>query len=445
LSSAPPVILGLGNVAMAGLFISIPTLFGACWLEKYIPEEARLFQVPTEHAQKFERFIKIALVVSIVNIVSFYTLRPFYLANPDSGATALLQLITFVLLGLIVPCVGVVALYILAIGLQTVISLPLTLVWFAVSAGVDTCEFIHKYFTSVTLKEIHDMRVREYVVVKEVTEQNPAPVPQIEESVSQIIEADTQTSDRPVKEETSSDAGENKVEIVIPPKQEDEIIISKQDEELYQTVLHLVEQRKREAERIAEEKRKAEEEARKQEAWGEIESEIKKRASRDWRNFDAEAEALYVLDHCLPIDVVLSEQEYQEWRTRLRDIGEATRKEEQEREEEAQRQAEKKRSHAVVERLEEHKAIMEQVIANGRKPRYYKRKSLPIEAHGNQAFLDSTQRVLDELRDKAPYRYEEAIQFLPKAEYMPSMGDTLSGRSDGIFSVNGSGELVNGK
>lgn len=443
-SIALPALPGVLNFSMGLLFLAVPALIGSVYLEikNALPEEAKIFVVPEKHAQKFERYIVGTFVLSVITSITFYALKAVYLFSPDSNGTHLLQIVSLILLGCSLPLVGAIILYILALGVHSAIGLLLTIVWFIAATLTDIFDFLSRLFTGEKVLP-QGVRDKKTIAVKEETEQTPGSVLQIEKAVSQVLEAEKKTNNTAVKVGSSSHVETDEVEILIPPPQE-EITISKQDEELYQTVLQIVEQRKKEIERIAEEKRKAEE-VRKQEAWSELESEIKKKAMSDWRNFDAEAEVVYVLDHCLPVDVVLSGQEYREWRTRLRDIGVQTRKEEQEREKEAQRQAEQERSHAVLERLEEHKAEMEQVLSNGRMPRYYKRKSLPIEAHGNQPFLDSIQRVLDELREKAPYRYEEVIHFIPKAEYVPSMTGTLAGRSDGLFSINGSGELRAGK
>jgi hypothetical protein len=85
---------------------------------------------------------------------------------------------------------------------------------------------------------------------------------------------------------------------------------------------------------------------------------------------------------------------------------------------------------------------------------YYKRKSLPI--CGDQQFTQTVERVLQELKNNAPNRYQEAIGFLPEAWYFDPIHfdyfglfnrngsvagyikEPFAGRSDGRFSIDGS-------
>ena len=141
------------NLAMGALFLAVPALFGAIWIEpKVVPEESRIFNVPADHAKKFEGFIFRSFLLSCITCMAFYALRPYFLANPDSNITHLLQIGVFVLMGLLVPLVGVIALYILAVGLHAVIVLALTPVWFVVSVLSGLCEHIVSHFKEIEKK-----------------------------------------------------------------------------------------------------------------------------------------------------------------------------------------------------------------------------------------------------------------------------------------------------
>ncbi len=138
------------NLAMGALFLCVPALFGACWIEgKVVPEDARIFPVTTD---KFERFIFFSFVLSCVTCTAFYALRPYFLANPESNITHLLQIGVFILMGLLVPLVGVIALYILAVGLHAVLVLALTPIWFVVSVLAGLCEHIVSHFKEIERK-----------------------------------------------------------------------------------------------------------------------------------------------------------------------------------------------------------------------------------------------------------------------------------------------------
>jgi hypothetical protein len=69
-----------------------------------------------------------------------------------------------------------------------------------------------------------------------------------------------------------------------------------------------------------------------------------------------------------------------------------------------------------------------------------KRDTLPIEGHPE--FVSNIERVIEEAKDRAPHRYEEAIKYFPKAKYEPS--SEYDGRSDGLFSIDGTGNIPTG-
>jgi len=59
---------------------------------------------------------------------------------------------------------------------------------------------------------------------------------------------------------------------------------------------------------------------------------------------------------------------------------------------------------------------------------------------GGSRFKEAVRRVLQELKEKAPHRYAEAVTLLPKAEYVAfnEQDHRFSGRSDGLFTMDGS-------
>ncbi len=61
---------------------------------------------------------------------------------------------------------------------------------------------------------------------------------------------------------------------------------------------------------------------------------------------------------------------------------------------------------------------------------------------GPPEFMCSTYRLLDELKDKAPNRYQEVIQYLPQAVYESYLFPSASGTSCGEFSLDGSGNDI---
>ena len=54
---------------------------------------------------------------------------------------------------------------------------------------------------------------------------------------------------------------------------------------------------------------------------------------------------------------------------------------------------------------------------------------------GNNAFQALINRILDELKEKAPDYYEQVLEYLPKAEFSTSILPSI-GRSDGLFALN---------
>ncbi|HLW02684.1 MAG TPA: hypothetical protein VKT82_28780 [Ktedonobacterales bacterium] len=92
---------------------------------------------------------------------------------------------------------------------------------------------------------------------------------------------------------------------------------------------------------------------------------------------------------------------------------------------------------AIAQRLEAHKKQVERRAQKKALPAA--KSSLPIIAHGNQAFQKTVEDVLAEMKSKVPYRYTEVMRFFDKAEYVPKFAEEFSGRSDGLFTIDGSG------
>jgi hypothetical protein len=74
-------------------------------------------------------------------------------------------------------------------------------------------------------------------------------------------------------------------------------------------------------------------------------------------------------------------------------------------------------------------------------PLFPGRQQLPILGHGNERFVQNVARVLGEARRYHPTAYEDALQYLPKAEWVPDhprfRGNTYVAFSDGIFRTDG--------
>jgi hypothetical protein len=156
-----PVLPGFLNFSMGLLFLAIPALTGSIWLEgkKVLPEEAHIFAVQDEYKEKFEKFVVSAFVLSIISSVAFYALKAVYLASSDSNGTHLLQIIVFILLGISMPLVGAIILYVLAVGLHAVLGLLLSIAWFLAAIGTDICHFLALIFLNRDDKELLGVRV----------------------------------------------------------------------------------------------------------------------------------------------------------------------------------------------------------------------------------------------------------------------------------------------
>lgn len=77
------------------------------------------------------------------------------------------------------------------------------------------------------------------------------------------------------------------------------------------------------------------------------------------------------------------------------------------------------------------------VITTRAKPRFPDRDLLPIEAHGNTQFVQDVERVLEEAQQFCRRAYQDALAYLPKAEWNPHdprfAGTNYAAWADGVF------------
>ena len=140
---------GLAVPAMAVLFFSLCSLFGILWLEssEYIPSEARLFEVPPGKVKGFRRFTIWTLIASLIATALYYVERKFFLLDPEGDITTYLQIAVFLFLGILVPCAGAVALWMVAVGLQAVVNILFSIAAFVASIAVEILDFVSVHFT----------------------------------------------------------------------------------------------------------------------------------------------------------------------------------------------------------------------------------------------------------------------------------------------------------
>lgn len=139
----------LAAPALAVLFFALCSTFGICALEAAgcLPAEARFFEVPRERAGLFRWFAFGSLGASLGATALFYAERKFYLLNPTGDITTVMQILIFVMLGILVPCAAPVAVWMFAVGVQTVVRLVLATVVFAATVVADGCEFLARHFS----------------------------------------------------------------------------------------------------------------------------------------------------------------------------------------------------------------------------------------------------------------------------------------------------------
>ena len=172
LPTLPPIF----GYSMGFLYLSISVLFGGLYAEKYIPEEARVFtfqEVETE--KKFTKFVSTSFWLSLVATVAFFADRAAYLN--DSPITPLLQFTTFILLAVLTPLLGFVSIYLIARGIQVILSLALTLVWFVSSVSSHCLEYTHKHYLELALaREVQRSTTHTDTTVEAIPENEPVTV-----------------------------------------------------------------------------------------------------------------------------------------------------------------------------------------------------------------------------------------------------------------------------
>lgn len=147
--------------ALALLFFSLCSMFGMLWLEssEYISLEVRLFDGPQARSKRFQRFATAMLITSLIATALYFIERKFFLLDPESDITTYLQLAVFLFMGILVPCGGAVALWIVAVGLQAIINILFSLATFVASIVVEILDFLSLHFTHGRMS-IRDKAVR---------------------------------------------------------------------------------------------------------------------------------------------------------------------------------------------------------------------------------------------------------------------------------------------
>ncbi len=153
----PPSLPAFFTYSMGWLFLSLPALTGMIWLEQKVELEVQIFTVPQAFQKQFERFIFLTFVLSFLASLAFNALKPSFTADNTSVVTQSLQICVFVLMGGLLPLVMALTVYILALGLQAVASLILTIAWFLTSLLADLIDFLVLDFTGNewSIKDTH--------------------------------------------------------------------------------------------------------------------------------------------------------------------------------------------------------------------------------------------------------------------------------------------------
>ncbi len=136
--------------SMAALFVSTSAICGGIWLEglEVLPEEVKIFSLPQDQkkAIQFRLLIGAGFWLSLAATFCYFTLRPFFLVNPNSGTTHALQVLVFVMLSLLVPIVATLSLYLIPVGLQTILVLVARIGLLIVTILRDVCAFLMSHF-----------------------------------------------------------------------------------------------------------------------------------------------------------------------------------------------------------------------------------------------------------------------------------------------------------
>ncbi len=140
------------NLSQGWLLLSIPAIAGMILLDTYfqvVPEEARIFRVPTDATAKkrFERFILLTFFLSLVTSIAFNALKPAYMQDTGSWETLVLRIVVFVILGSMLPLCMALTVFIISLAIHSLFSLALRIVWFIALMFARILAFLARRFS----------------------------------------------------------------------------------------------------------------------------------------------------------------------------------------------------------------------------------------------------------------------------------------------------------
>src|SRR6266496_2821551 len=140
------------NLSQGWLLLSIPAIAGMILLDTYfqvVPEEARIFRVPTDATAKkrFERFILLTFFLSLVTSIAFNALKPAYMQDTGSWETLVLRIVVFVVLGSMLPLCIALTVFIISLAIHSLFSLALRIVWFIALMFARILAFLARRFS----------------------------------------------------------------------------------------------------------------------------------------------------------------------------------------------------------------------------------------------------------------------------------------------------------
>ncbi len=147
-----PANLSWLNLSQGWLLLSIPAIAGMILLDTYfqvVPEEARIFRVPTDATAKkrFERFILLTFFLSLVTSIAFNALKPAYMQDTGSWETLVLRIVVFVVLGSMLPLCIALTVFIISLAIHSLFSLALRIVWFIALMFARILAFLARRFS----------------------------------------------------------------------------------------------------------------------------------------------------------------------------------------------------------------------------------------------------------------------------------------------------------
>src|SRR5437660_551793 len=115
----------LATPALGVTFLCLSILSGMGYLEAegYIPLQARVFELDNTKTERLQKLMVWCLGLSILATFFVFLERKMYILNPDSPLTISLQLLTFALIGVLLPLISLFAWFLVAVGLEALISL----------------------------------------------------------------------------------------------------------------------------------------------------------------------------------------------------------------------------------------------------------------------------------------------------------------------------------